>query len=47
VPKQPHVKQQWDGNLKHDAQSLVMLLQVGCVKPNTKEVTSEGYFELF
>ena len=44
-PKQPRVERQWFGNLQRDARALVILLQVGCVEPGSREVTFEGYFE--
>jgi hypothetical protein len=44
-PKQPRVEQRWYGNLQRDARALVILLQVGCVEPGTREVTFEGSFE--
>ena len=44
-PKQPRVEQRWHGNLQQDARALVILLQTGCVEPNSREVTFEGSFE--
>ena len=44
-PKQPRMEQRWHGNLQPDARALVILLQVGKVEPNGREVTFEGYFE--
>lgn len=44
-PKQPRVERRWHGNLQHDARALVILLQVGCVEPGSREVTFEGCFE--
>ena len=44
-PKQPRIEQRWHGNLQHDARALVILLQVGRVEPNSREVTFEGCFE--
>ena len=44
-PKQPRVKHRWFGNLQRDSRALVILLQVGCVEPGSREVTFEGYFE--
>lgn len=43
--KQPRMDQRWHGNLQRDARALVILLQVGCVEPGTKEVAFEGSFE--
>lgn len=43
--KQPRVERRWHGNLQRDARALVILLQVGCVEPGTREVTFEGSFE--
>ena len=43
--KQPRLEQRWHGNLQRDARALVILLQVGCVEPGTREVTFEGCFE--
>jgi hypothetical protein len=39
------VEQRWHGNLQQDARALVILLQVGCVEPGSREVTFEGSFE--
>ncbi|KAG0620048.1 hypothetical protein M758_4G185300 [Ceratodon purpureus] len=44
-PKQPRVEQRWHGNLQQDARALVILLQVGCVEPGTRDVTFGGIFE--
>ena len=44
-PKQPRMEQRWHGNLQRDARALVILLQVGCVEPGSREVTFEGSFE--
>lgn len=43
--KQPRVEQRWHGNLLRDARALVILLQVGCVEPNSREVMFEACFE--
>ena len=43
--KQPRVKQRWYENLQRNNRALVILLQVGCVEPNTRDVTFEGIFE--
>jgi len=43
--KQPRVEKWWHGNLQYVTWALVILLQVGCVKPGSWEVTFEGYFE--
>lgn len=43
--KQPRVERRWHGNLQSDARALVILLQVGCVEPGTREVVFEGSFE--
>ena len=37
--KQSRVEQGWYGNLQHDARALVILVQVGCVEPDTRGVT--------
>jgi hypothetical protein len=39
------VKQRWYGNLQQDARALVILLQVGCIEPGTRDVTFGGIFE--
>jgi hypothetical protein len=39
------VKQRWHGNLQQDARALVILLRVGCVEPDTRDVTFGGIFE--
>lgn len=44
-PKQPRMEQRWYGNLQQDARALVILLQIGCVEPGSREVTFEGSFE--
>ena len=44
-PKQPRVERRWHGNLDADARALVILLQVGCVEPGTREVTFEASYE--
>src|SRR5689334_2109235 len=44
-PKQPHMERRWHENLQQDARALVILLQVGCVEPGSREVTFEGSFE--
>jgi hypothetical protein len=44
-PKQPRIEQRWHGNLQRDARALVILLQVGCVEPGSREVTFERCFE--
>jgi hypothetical protein len=44
-PKQPRVEQRWYGNLQQGARALVILIQVGCVEPGSREVTFEGSFE--
>jgi len=44
-PKQPRMEHRWFGNLQQDARALVILLQIGCVEPGSREVTFEGYFE--
>jgi hypothetical protein len=36
-PKQPRLEQRWHGNLQRDARALVILLQVGCVEPGTRD----------
>ena len=42
-PSQPsaqsRVEQGWYGNFQHDARALVILVQVGCVDPDTRGVT--------
>jgi hypothetical protein len=43
--KQPRVEQRWHENLQEDARALVILLQVGCVEPDTRDVTFGGIFE--
>jgi hypothetical protein len=43
--KQPRVERRWHGNLDADARALVILLQVGCVEPGTREVTFEASYE--
>ena len=43
--KQPRVDQRWYGNLQRDARALVILLQVRCVEPDTRDVTFGGFFE--
>jgi hypothetical protein len=43
--KQPRVGQWWHENLQQNARALVILLQVGCVKHDTRDVTFEGIFE--
>ena len=43
--KQPRVEQQWHRNLQQDARALVILLQVGCVEPGTRDVIFGGIFE--
>ena len=43
--KQPRLENRWHGNLQRDARALVILLQVGCVEPGSREVTFEGTFE--
>ena len=43
--KQPHVEQRWHGNLQQDGRALVILLQAGCVEPDTRDVTFGGIFE--
>ena len=43
--KQPRVEHRWHGNLQQDARALVILLQVGCVDPGTRDVTFGGIFE--
>jgi hypothetical protein len=43
--KQPRLEQRWHENLQQDARALVILLQVGCVEPNTRDVTFGGIFE--
>ena len=43
--KQPCVEQRWYGNLQQDACALVILLQVGCVEPDTRNVMFGGIFE--
>jgi len=43
--KQPRVEQRWYGNLQQDARALVILLQVGCVEPDTRDVMFGGIFE--
>jgi hypothetical protein len=43
--KQPCVEQRWHGNLQQDARALVILLQVGCVEPGTRDVTFGDIFE--
>ena len=45
MPKQPRIEQRWHGNLQQDARALVILLQVGCVEPGSKDVTFGGIFE--
>jgi hypothetical protein len=44
-PKQPRLEQRFHGDLQKDARALVILLQVGCVEPGTREVMFEGSFE--
>jgi hypothetical protein len=39
------MEQRWHGNLQQDAHALVILLQVGCVEPDTRDVTFGGIFE--
>jgi hypothetical protein len=43
--KQPRVEQRWHENLQQDARALVILLQVGCVEPGTRDVTFGSIFE--
>jgi hypothetical protein len=43
--KQPRAEQRWHENLQQDAYALVILLQVGCVEPDTRDVTFGGIFE--
>ena len=43
--KQPRVERRWHGNLDANARSLVILLQVGCVEPGTRDVTFEATYE--
>ena len=43
--KQPRMEHRWFRNLQQDAPALMILLQVGCVEPGSREVTFEGYFE--
>jgi hypothetical protein len=40
--KQPRVEQWWHGNLQQNARALVILLQVGCIEPDTRDVTFGG-----
>jgi hypothetical protein len=39
------VKQKWHENFKQDARALVILLQVACVEPDTRDVTFGSIFE--
>ena len=39
------MEQRWYGNLQQDARALVILLQVGCVEPGTRDVMFGGIFE--
>jgi hypothetical protein len=43
--KQPRVEQRWHMNLQQDARALMILLQVGCVEPGTRDVTFGRIFE--
>ena len=43
--KQPRVERRWHGNLDVNARALVILLQVGCIEPGTREVTFEASYE--
>lgn len=43
--KQPRIERRWHGNLDINARALVILLQVGCVEPGTRDVTFEATYE--
>jgi hypothetical protein len=43
--KKPRVEQRWHGNLQQDTCALVILLQVGCVELDTRDVIFGGIFE--
>ena len=43
--KQHRVEQRWYGNLQQDARALVILMQVGYVEPETRDVMFGGIFE--
>jgi hypothetical protein len=43
--RQPHVEQQWHGNLQQDVRALLILLRVGRVEPDTRNVTFGGILE--
>ena len=43
--KQPRIERRWHGNLDANARSLVILLQIRCVEPSTRDVTFEATYE--
>ena len=40
--KQSRIEQRWHINLQQDARALVILLQIACVEPDTRDVTFGG-----
>jgi hypothetical protein len=45
LSQQPRAEQRWHGNLQQDARAVVILLQVGCVEHDIRDVTFGGIFE--